>query len=59
MEATDKITDMYREFQCITISELEKELSETASREKKLFCRAMINLKLQLSQEKVVGERLL
>ena len=59
MEQSDKVSDMYRDFQNITIAELEAELSSAASREEKIFCRAMINLKLQLSQEKIVGETLL
>ncbi len=59
METSDKISDMYKNFLDITIAEMEKKLSSAAPREEKIFCRAMINLKLQLSQEKIVGEILL
>ena len=43
----------------MTVSELENQLSLSNDREEKIFLRAMINLKLQLAQEKVVGEMLL
>ena len=50
---------MYRDFNGVTISQLEEKLASAETREEKLFCRAMINLKLQLTQEKIVGEILL
>lgn len=59
MEEQDKVADIYREFTEITISQLEARLSAANTREEKVFCRAMINLKLQMTQEKVIGEILL
>ena len=46
-------------FNGMTISNLEERLSKSEDREEKIFLRALINLKLQLAQEKVVGEMLL
>lgn len=46
-------------FNELTISALEARLSESEDREEKILLRALINLKLQLAQEKVVGEMLL
>lgn len=59
MEERDRVAEMYREFTEVTISQLEARLASAETREEKLFCRAMINLKLQMTQEKVVGEILL
>ncbi len=59
MEKSEKATQIYQIFKDISISELESVLASDASREEKLFCRAMINLKLQMTQEKIVGEILL
>lgn len=59
MEKSERISNMYRDFQNVTIAELEDVLASSSSREEKIFCRAMINLKLQLTQEKIVGEILL
>ncbi len=50
---------LFETFSSITIFELEKRLSESDDREEKIFLRELINLKLQLAQEKVVGEMLL
>lgn len=50
---------LFEIFSSVTISELEKRLSESNDREEKIFLRELINLKLQLAQEKVVGEMLL
>lgn len=59
MEEQDRVAEMYREFTEVTISQLEARLASAGTREEKLFCRALINLKLQMTQEKVVGEILL
>ncbi len=50
---------LFISFKETTISELEARLSESDDREEKIFLRALINLKLQLAQEKIVGEMLL
>ncbi len=59
MNAPSTVDKMYEDFEKISISELEESLAATESREEKLFCRALINLKLQLAQEKIIGETLL
>ena len=59
MEKPDVVAEMYRDFNGVTISQLEEKLASAETREEKPFCRAMINLKLQLTQEKIVGEILL
>lgn len=51
--------ELFELFSSLTISELEKRLSESDDREEKIFLRELINLKLQLAQEKIVGEMLL
>ena len=50
---------LYGLFKNMTVSELEDQLSLSTDREEKIFLRALINLKLQLAQEKIVGEMLL
>ena len=59
MENSEKLKEMYDTFNEMSISELEEALSSDASREMKIFCRALINLKLQITKEKIVGEILL
>lgn len=51
--------DMYKNFQQYTFKELEKMLLEAKTREEKAFYRALLNLKLQIEQEKIVGEILI
>lgn len=51
--------DLFELFSKLTISELQNRLTECNGREEKIFLREMINLKLQLAQEKIVGEMLL
>lgn len=55
----DNKESLYGLFKNMTVSELEDQLSLSEDREEKIFLRALINLKLQLAQEKVVGEMLL
>ena len=52
-----KIT--YSGFLLVSIAELEASLSAAESREEAIFYRTLINLKLQLAQERIVGETLL
>lgn len=59
METTNECDILFSLFHKATISDLEKRLSESDDREEKIFLRALINLKLQLAQEKIVGEMLL
>ncbi len=49
----------YALFDKTPISELEVMLASAETREEKLLWRALINLKLQLKQESIVGETLL
>jgi hypothetical protein len=51
--------ELFELFSKLTISELEERLAASDDREEKIFLRELINLKLQLAQEKVVGEMLL
>ncbi len=50
---------LYALFEKTPISELEVMLASAETREEKLLWRALINLKLQLKQESIVGETLL
>lgn len=59
METNNECDVLFSLFNRATISDLEKRLSESDDREEKIFLRALINLKLQLAQEKIVGEMLL
>lgn len=59
MDTAEKLSLLYQTFQQTTITELETRLEESENREEKILLRALINLKLQLAQEKVVGEILL
>ena len=51
--------DLYIKFVGTSIKDLENCLLNGASREEKIFYRKLLNLKLQLAQEKVIGELLL
>ncbi len=46
-------------FSEISIAELENKIALSESREEKVFYRALINLKMQFAQEKVIGAQLL
>ena len=59
MEESKNVDLLFRIFKDATISSLEARLAESSDREEKILLRALINLKLQLAQEKVVGEMLL
>ena len=51
--------DFYEAFTRATAHDLEEHLLAAQSREEKIFYRKLLNLKLQLEQEKVIGELLL
>lgn len=51
--------NIYLEFQKYTFKDLEKLLLDSQTREEKAFYRALLNLKLQIEQEKIVGEILI
>lgn len=52
-------SNLYKQFSQTSIFALEDRLEKSTDREEKIFLRELINLKLQLAQEKVVGEILL
>lgn len=51
--------NIYLEFQKFSFKDLEKLLLDSKTREEKAFYRALLNLKLQIEQEKIVGEILI
>ena len=51
--------ELYQKFSVSSVKELEQCLLSGATREEKIFYRKLLNLKLQLEQEKVIGELLL
>ena len=51
--------DLYEIFQDKTFKDFEKLLLEAEAREEKAFYRALLNLKLQIEQEKIIGEILI
>ena len=59
MENTEGLQTLYPLFEKASIAELEAMLAVASTREEKLLWRALINLKLQLRQEIVVGAFLL
>jgi hypothetical protein len=50
---------MYEQFESYSFMEIEELLLNARTREEKAFYRSMLNLKLQIEQEKVIGEVLL
>jgi len=50
--------DYYKKFQSCTFRELEDNLLSANSHEEKAFYRSLLNLKMQIAQEHVVGEKL-
>ena len=58
-EKRPELPDIYAEFTSASATELEDKLLAAQSREEKIFYRKLLNLKLQLEQEKVIGELLL
>ncbi|MHB1151192.1 MAG: hypothetical protein ACYCWE_01855 [Eubacteriales bacterium] len=50
--------NFYKCFSQTTVDELENHLIEADTREEKAFYRTLLNLKLQLEQEKIIGETL-
>lgn len=51
--------ELYLKFEYCSFRELEELLLHARSHEEKAFYRSLLNLKLQIAQERVVGERLL
>lgn len=58
MEKNLKISEMYPLFKNTTFRELEDCLMEAKTHKERAFYRKLINLKLQLSQEDIIGEKL-
>ena len=50
--------ELYLKFEYSTFRELEELLLAAHTHEEKAFYRALLNLKLQIAQERVVGEQL-
>lgn len=55
----DSPGDMYPTFCRLSVKDLEKMLVKSSVREERAFYRTLINLKLQIDQEKIVGKKLL
>jgi hypothetical protein len=51
--------ELYYKFENCTFRELEELLLAAHSLEEKAFYRSLLNLKLQIAQQRVVGEQLL
>ena len=51
--------DLYKTFSEMTIADLQELLMGSQTREEAVFYRKLINMKLQINQEKIVGEALL
>ena len=51
--------NLYEQFEAVTIKELEELLLSCETHEEKAFYRTLLNLKLQISQEKLIGKVLL
>lgn len=50
---------MYERFDKVSFEDLERQFMNASSRDERAFYRALLNLKLQIEQEKVIGEVLL
>jgi len=59
MEQEELLSQLLASYRALTLPALEARLLASDDREEKLLLRTLINLKLQLAQEKVIGETLL
>ena len=50
---------LYDDFSRCSVSELEALIKKAVTREEKAFYRTLLNFKLKLDQEKIVGKKLL
>ena len=58
MNTPERLAELYPLFADATIPELESLLARAETREEKILWRSLLNLKFQLAQERIVGERL-
>ena len=58
-EITPHLSEMYALFSGLSITELENALLVTSDRNEKIFYRTLLNLKLQIDQEKIINQTLL
>jgi len=54
-----KTRDLYNNFRKMTIAQLQQLMLDASTREEKAFYRTLLNMKLVIEQEKIVGEALL
>jgi len=54
-----KQRDLYNSFKMMTIGQLQQLLINARTREEKAFYRTLLNMKLVIEQEKIIGESLL
>ena len=54
-----KTRDLYNSFRKMTIAQLQQLMLDSSTREEKAFYRTLLNMKLVIEQEKIVGEALL
>jgi len=54
-----KTRDLYNSFKMMTIAQIQQLLIDARSREEKAFYRTLLNMKLVIEQEKIIGEALL
>ena len=57
MEQTE-MGSLFAQYDKMSLKELEERLLASHSHEEKAFYRTLVNLKLQLSQEKIIGKAL-
>ena len=53
------LKDIYSSFACVSVSELENAIVAATDRDEKVLYRTLLNLKLQLDQEKIINQTLL
>lgn len=58
-EIAPHLSKMYALFSELSITELENALLVTSDRNEKIFYRTLLNLKLQIDQEKIINQTLL
>ena len=56
---SDRLKDIYSSFTELSVSELESAIVEATDRDAKVLYRTLLNLKLQLDQEKIINQTLL
>lgn len=59
LPVSERLKDIYTSFSEISVSELENAIVMATDRDEKVLYRTLLNLRLQLDQEKIINQTLL